>query len=83
MNNEDLYVQIGISIRSARKANKITQEQLGDLLSISRASLSNIERGRHRIQIHVLYEIAENMDMSITDFLAAQSQGQGAKKIIN
>lgn len=54
----DLYVQIGEAICRQRKALKRSQRLLAEAVGLSRASIVNIERGRHRIQIHVLYEIA-------------------------
>jgi transcriptional regulator with XRE-family HTH domain len=36
----------------------MSQATLGGRVKLSRTSIVNIECGRHRIQIHVLYEIA-------------------------
>lgn len=55
-----LYEFIGKRIADARRRSKppISQAKLATQVKLSRASIVNIESGRHRIQIHVLYEIA-------------------------
>jgi len=56
----ELYKQIGKVILRHRTGHKppMSQQKLADAVGLSRASIVNIERGRHRIQIHVLYDIA-------------------------
>jgi transcriptional regulator with XRE-family HTH domain len=39
-------IEIGLAIRSARKEAKLTQQQLAELLGMSRATISGIETGR-------------------------------------
>lgn len=38
--------EIGSALRAARKHRKLTQQQLGELLGMSRATISGIETGR-------------------------------------
>jgi len=38
-------------------------------LDLSRASITNIENGRHRIQVHVLYSIAGALGVNVRDLL--------------
>ena len=38
--------EIGSTLREARKQRKLTQQQLGDLLGMSRATISGLETGR-------------------------------------
>lgn len=65
----NLYWQIGQNVRSARKSAGKTQSELAEKLKIKRTSLSNIEQGKQRVQIHTLYAIARSLDRSVTDFL--------------
>jgi transcriptional regulator with XRE-family HTH domain len=60
-----LYEFIGKRIADARRRSKprISQARLATEVKLSRASIVNIESGRHRIQIHVLYEIARVLSM--------------------
>lgn len=65
----NLYWQIGQNVRSARKNVGKTQSELAKALKLKRTSLTNIEQGKQRIQLHTLYAIARSLDRPITDFL--------------
>lgn len=56
---EDFYKEIGHRIRSIRESKKIKAEVLAELLELSRMSIVNIEKGRHKPSIHTVMEIAE------------------------
>ncbi len=47
----------------------MTQERLAQASGVSRASIANIEQGRHRIQLHVLYDIATALEVEPHDLL--------------
>ncbi len=63
---EMLYRLIGEKIRQARqrvsKGKGISQMKLAKMLGLSRASIVNIEAGRQRPPLHVIWEIAEKLD---------------------
>lgn len=74
MNSADitrLYEQIGNLIKEGRKKKKppVSQEQLGKMVGMSRTSIVNIETGRHKIQIHTLYSIANELQIDILELL--------------
>jgi transcriptional regulator with XRE-family HTH domain len=56
---EVLYRKLGRKIRDARERSELSQEKLAERLSISRASIVNVEAGRQRPPLHVLWKIAE------------------------
>lgn len=58
---EDFYVQLGLLIRKARVKAGLTQQQLADALTISRTSLTNIEKGNQRLLVHVLMDVADSL----------------------
>lgn len=64
-----LYKIIGERIKSKREKLQITQNQLSDNLGISRASVSNIEVGRHQATLGNLYEISHLLKIDICDLL--------------
>ena len=72
MQPESVYRHIGALIRSRRKQLKpsLTQEKLAQRLGISRASLANIETGRQSVLVHQLYDFAQALGLSPSDFLA-------------
>jgi transcriptional regulator with XRE-family HTH domain len=65
--NSTLYKIIGSRIKEARNRLKFSQEDLAKKSQISRASISNIELGRHQPPLHVLYDIASvlNFDLQL------------------
>ena len=60
-----LYKNIGKRIKSARAQLNMNQEKLAIGANISRASVSNIELGRQQPPLHVLYKIAEVLQVDI------------------
>lgn len=55
---EGVYDYIGARIRSGRMDANLSQDELGLRVGLTRTSISNIELGRQKVQIHTLYEIA-------------------------
>jgi transcriptional regulator with XRE-family HTH domain len=62
------YVEIGRRIRQARTEKALMQADLGQLLSKSRshAAISDIERGRTKLNVDELAEIAELLDKPLS-----------------
>jgi len=69
-----LYRKLGDAIRQLRKSAKKTQDDLAKEIGVSRASIVNIEKGRHRPQLHLLYDLATSLGCEITDFLPAVNE---------
>lgn len=65
--NSALYKIIGLRIKEARHRLEYSQEDLAQKTKISRASISNIELGRHQPPLHVLYDISSvlNFDLQL------------------
>lgn len=57
-NEEQIYKELGETIASFRKSNKLTQTELAEKVSMSRASIANIEVGRQKVFVHQLYIFA-------------------------
>lgn len=53
-----LYCEIGKRVRAQRLKAGITQAQLARLTGMSRVSITNLETGKQRIPLHVLYAVA-------------------------
>lgn len=64
-----LYKIVGERIKSKREKLEITQNQLSENLGISRASVSNIEVGRHQVTLGSLYEISQILKIDISELL--------------
>ncbi|HEV2800972.1 MAG TPA: ImmA/IrrE family metallo-endopeptidase [Pyrinomonadaceae bacterium] len=70
---ERLYFQIGEKIRTGRERSQLTQEDLARKVGLTRTSITNIEKGQQRVQVHTLYTIAEFLDISIYELLPLNS----------
>lgn len=69
-----LYQEIGKRIKSIRKSKGWTQEDLGELVGLTRTSITNVELGRQRIQIHVLYKFAVALGCDERELLPTAKQ---------
>jgi transcriptional regulator with XRE-family HTH domain len=65
------YKALGDLIRRKRKRLGLTQKKLAERLSVSRASIANIETGRQKILIHQLFQLAAALDIAAEDLLLA------------
>lgn len=69
LDQRSLYTAIGERIRKHRIAYGLTQVQLAELLSLSRTSVTNIEKGRQKLLVHTLAEIASILEVDVSDLL--------------
>ena len=60
----DLYVALGRLIRTRRERMRLTQGELARRVGMTRTSITNIESGRQKVQLHTLYTIAAALDVS-------------------
>ncbi len=68
-----LYLFLGNKIVHLRSEKSYSQEELGQKVHLSRASIVNIEKGRQHPPLHLLWEIAECLGVGIHDLLPTQS----------
>ena len=61
--------EMGSRIKKARLSQKITQEQLAELLDISVSYVSLIERGSRNATVETLLAIADVLHVSVTSLL--------------
>lgn len=66
---DPIYTMFGSRVRSLREEKKFTQEELAQRVDLSRTSITNIEKGRHRVLLHQIVEIAEALDAKPTDLM--------------
>ena len=63
--NEMKSFLIGESIRKARQAKKLTQEQLGELMGVKRAQVCRIEKGRN-LSLSTIARAFKAMGINVT-----------------
>lgn len=64
-----LYQFVGDLIRQKREQAGLNQTSLAKRVSISRVSIVNIEHGRQRPPLHVLWKIAEALKVQLRDLI--------------
>lgn len=70
---QQLYAELGLRIRDAREKAGLTQVALAELLDFSRVSMVNIEKGKQRPPLDVLYRIALATNANLIDLLPITS----------
>lgn len=60
---------IGKNIRSLRQKRNISQDQLAQMLHVTRQTISNYETGRSRPDVEMLAELAQALDADIKELL--------------
>lgn len=69
ISEDEIYKTLGENIQKARNKANISQEELAKSVKLVRTSITNIEKGKQKIQIHTLYQIAFALSVSIDDLL--------------
>ena len=65
----ELYTAIGRRVRSIRRVRQLTQQDLAESIQRERTSVANIEAGRQRFPVHVLYDLAAALGVSPSELL--------------
>lgn len=63
--SDPMAKEIGLRLRRLREEREEKQESVADAIGIERASLSNIERGRHNPSLRTTVALAEYFDVSL------------------
>jgi transcriptional regulator with XRE-family HTH domain len=66
--NRKFYAAVGGRIAKAR-TGRMTQEALAGKTSLTRTSIINIEKGRQQILVHTLLDIAQALQVPITELV--------------
>ena len=70
MTNEATKLKVlGRNIYNARKAKGLSQNQLADMLDISREHLAKLETGKRRISLKLLFKLSEILEISESKLL--------------
>ena len=70
MNNDHtFYAEVGNRIKRARETLGITQDALASLVSLSRTSITNIEKGRQKLLLHTFVDFVAALQVSPDELL--------------
>jgi transcriptional regulator with XRE-family HTH domain len=64
MNEDEIYARFGSLVRAYRTELGMSQSKLATSVSLSRASIANIEAGKQKILLHHLYKFSEALNIS-------------------
>lgn len=62
---DEIYRGVGRKLRQTRENQHLSQDSLAKRLGISRTSMVNIEAGRQRAPLHLLWQIAELLETKL------------------
>lgn len=71
----NLYRAIGAQLAAARKQRGVRQADLAAAVGLTRASITNIEAGAQRIQVHTLIAAAQAVGVDPADLIAHALDG--------
>lgn len=69
VNETLLYNLIGESVRRQRIRVDMTQAQLANAVGVLRTSIANIEAGRQKPPLHLLYKLCMEFGVEVADIL--------------
>jgi DNA-binding XRE family transcriptional regulator len=70
-----IYQIIGNKIKEQRKkADNLSQENLSEAVGLKRITLINMEKGKQKIPLDILYLIADYFSLNITSFLPTDKE---------
>ncbi len=64
ISEDKLYQQVGILVRLARENRGLSQLDLAQRIGLQRTSVTNIEAGKQKIQLHTLFNVAHALGIS-------------------
>jgi len=78
--NSVLYKILGNRIKNRREDLKINQTDLGEKVGIGRSSITNIENGRQKPPLSIIYKICRELDIDVHTILPTYGE---VEEIIN
>lgn len=70
MNNwTSLYLTIGQNVREIRHLRHMNQGRLASLIGLNRTSITNLEKGRQRVPLDTLFDIAVVLQIPLSRLL--------------
>jgi transcriptional regulator with XRE-family HTH domain len=76
INERRLYWEIGFRVRIARETRDWNQTRLAKEIGLSRTSLTNVENGKQRVTLHMLYQIASTLEINPSNLLPTRAEVQ-------
>jgi transcriptional regulator with XRE-family HTH domain len=78
---ETLYRIISERVRNARKRRGLNQQDLASRIGKDRTSVVNLESGKQKMPLHVLWSIAEHVGMTLHDLIPTKAEIAAAASV--
>lgn len=69
MSYENLYETLGKNIRKVRKAKKMTQGELAEVLGVSKTSVTNYELGQRKISLESIVKLCSFYELTCDELI--------------
>jgi transcriptional regulator with XRE-family HTH domain len=73
------FRQLGTRIAERRKAQGLTQAQLGELAGVTQQQIASFEIGRRRVPVSTLPLLAKALDVSIETLIGGSTKAAGKR----
>lgn len=74
--DKKLYALLGERIKRLRRMQspEMNQEKLGQILGLTRTSVTNIERGKQKLTVDALYKLCETFSIEVSALMPTLSE---------
>jgi transcriptional regulator with XRE-family HTH domain len=76
-----LYRIIGERLRERRLEANVTQAQLAEAAGVLRTSITNIEAGRQKPPLHLLYKMCMALDVEVSSIVPTNEEVAGTSAV--
>jgi transcriptional regulator with XRE-family HTH domain len=66
---EGFGIDLGLRLQTYRKRRRLTQQQVADQVGVPRPTYANIERGRCKAKVDLIWRVAIVLDVPISSLL--------------
>ena len=77
--DSEFFVALGKRIAKRRKALRMTQAELGDLLNVTQQQIASYEKGEKRIPVSRIPRLAECLSVDMRELVAGQDAVSGKR----
>ncbi len=82
VNEDQLYRAVGNKLRFRREKLKLSQDKIAQDVGLLRTSITNIEAGKQKPPLHVLYSICLALKIEIADVLPRTGEVE-SREVVN